>query len=57
MYPFLPDRNMPAALRFTNKYKSYFRLLEKKKTENELKKCQVSSLFRLEKLLLTIIQR
>lgn len=30
MYPFLPDRNMSAALRFTNKYKSYFRLLEKK---------------------------
>lgn len=56
MYPFLPDRNMSAALRFTNKYESYFRLLEKKK-ENELKKCQVSFLFRLEKLLLTIIQR
>ena len=52
MYPFLPDRNMSAALRFTKKYKSYFRLLEKKKTENELKKCQVSSLFRLGKLLL-----
>ena len=31
MYPFLPDRNMSAALRFTNKYLSYFRLLEKKK--------------------------
>ena len=31
MYPFLPARNVSAALHFTNKYKSYFRLLEKKK--------------------------
>lgn len=51
MYTFLPARNVSAALHFTNKYKSYLRLLEKK-TENELKKCQVSSLFRLGKLLL-----
>lgn len=57
MYTFLPARNVSAALHFTNKYKSYLRLLEKKKTENELKKSQVSSLFRLEKLLLTITQR
>ena len=57
MYTFLPARNVSAALSFTNKDKSYFRLLEKKKTENELKKCQVSPLFRLQKLLLTIIQR
>ena len=53
MYPFLPARNVSAAIHFTNKYKSYFRLLEKKKkTENELKKRQVSSLFRLRKLFL-----
>ena len=51
MNTFLPARNVSAALHFTNKYKSYLRLLEKK-TENELKKCQVSSLFRLGKLLL-----
>ena len=37
MYPFLPDRNMSAALRFTNKYKSYFRLLEKKKNGKRIK--------------------
>lgn len=54
MYPFLPARNVSTALHFTNKHKSYFRRLERKKkkrTENELKKCQVSSLFRLGKLL------
>ena len=30
MYLFLPARNVSATLHFTNKHKSYFRLLEKK---------------------------
>lgn len=37
MYTFLPARNVSAALRFTNKDKSYFRLLEKKKNGKRIK--------------------
>ena len=34
MYPFLPARNVSTALHFTNKHKSYFRRLKRKKKKN-----------------------
>ena len=56
MYPFLPARNVSAALHFTNKYKSYFRLLEKKTNGKRIKEMPSVILVPVGKTL-TIIQR